>query len=49
VQIVGLITPISCSIARYNDENKMVLMFTWDVYGDRIGQKCNSEDGGKWL
>ena len=27
----------------------MVRMFTWDVYGDRIGQKCNCEERGKWL
>ena len=27
----------------------MVLMFVWDVYGDRSGQKCNSVVGGKWL
>jgi hypothetical protein len=27
----------------------MVLMFAWDAYGDRICQKCNSEEGGKWL
>jgi hypothetical protein len=27
----------------------MVLMFAWDAYGDRVGQKCNSEEGGKWL
>ena len=25
MQIVGLITPISCSIARYNDEKKIFL------------------------
>jgi hypothetical protein len=24
-------------------------MFAWDVYGDRIGQKCNSVVEGKWL
>ena len=29
MQIVGLITSISCSIARYNDEKKLGLLYLW--------------------
>ena len=39
MQIVGLITFISCSIARYNDENKRKRKFRW------IGHTLRKEDG----